>query len=300
MLPSRGKAHAVLLLCHAVRIAPRRDVGDWIYAARSYGGYVAAATDLTTPAEDLLATGLAERSDTIALAPSLAGIAGIANGATLRYIARVLLTADPPTWLRFAVSPRRVAREYIPTEDLRALEWLGPELDGILVDVCRVVSGPRETGIRKRIGDAAEAVVMASLRASGRHPTHVAAISDVFGYDIELSGPPVRRIEVKGCSLNSRGTFHLSRNEYDKGRLYGNEWLLSQVVFANSAFVSSRLRPSDIVGIFEIRACDVVSIVPPDTPAFGWTESAVITPPPEAWRPAPYAIADVSLPGLTV
>ncbi|MEU4676276.1 DUF3883 domain-containing protein [Micromonospora sp. NPDC023737] len=298
MVPSRGTAHAVLLLCHAVRLAARQDVADWVHAARAHGAFVAAATDLTTPAEHLLASGLAEQAETIVLAPQLAGIADIADGATLRHIARVLLTADPPPWLRIAVSPQGVARQYIPTADLRALEWLDPELDDMLVDVCRAVSRPHDTEVRKRIGDAAEAVVLAALRADGRHPTHVASISDAFGYDLELAGPPRLRIEVKGCSANSRGTFHLSRNEYDKSRFYGDEWLLTQVVFANIAFVVPRLEPVHITGIFEVSAREIASAIPPDTSEFAWTDSAVINLPPEAWRPAPYAVADVILPGL--
>ncbi|MFE9693621.1 protein NO VEIN domain-containing protein [Micromonospora sp. NPDC005806] len=298
MLPKRGTAYAVLLLCHAVRLAARRDVADWVRAARVHGTFVAAATDLTTPAEHLLTAGLAEQAEAIVLAPPLAGIAGIADGATLRHIAQVLLTADPPAWLRIAVSPQGVARQYIPTADLRALEWLDPELDDMLIDVCRAVSGPRDAEVRKRIGDAAEAVVLAALRADGRHPTHVAAISDAFGYDIELAGPPRLRIEVKGGSANSRGTFHLSRNEYDKSRSYDDEWLLTQVVFANEAFVAPCLKPAHIIGIFEVSARWIESAVPPDTTEFAWTDSAMITPPPEAWRPAPYAVADVILPGL--
>ncbi|MGW9193061.1 protein NO VEIN domain-containing protein [Micromonospora chersina] len=298
MLPKRGTAYAVLLLCHAARLAARRDVADWVHAARVHGTFVAAATDLNTPAEYLLAAGLAEQAEAIVLASPLDGIAGIADGATLRHIARVLLIVNPPAWLRIAVSPQGVARQYIPTADLRALEWLGPELDDILIDVCRAVSGPRDVEIRKRIGDAAEAVVLAALRADGRHPTHVAAISDAFGYDIELAGHPKLRIEVKGCSANSRGTFHLTRNEYDKSRSYDHEWLLTQVVFANEAFVAPCLEPGHIIGIFEVSAREIESAVPPDTREFTWTDSAMVTPPPEAWRPAPYAVADVILRGL--
>ncbi|MGA5306596.1 protein NO VEIN domain-containing protein [Micromonospora taraxaci] len=298
MLPRRGTAYAVLLLCHAARLAARRDVADWVRAARSHGTFVAAATDLTSPAEHLLAAGLADQAEGIVLAPPLAGIAAIADGATLRHIARVLLTADPPAWLRIAVSPNGVARHYIPTADLQALEWLDPQLDDMLVDVCRAVSSPRNTEVRKRIGNAAEAVVLAALRADGRHPTHVAAISDAFGYDIEIAGSPVLRIEVKGCSANSRGTFHLSRNEYDRSQFYDDEWLLTQVVFANEAFIAPSLKPAHVIGIFEVNAREIASAVPPDTAEFAWTDSAVITPPPEAWRPAPYAVADVILPGL--
>ncbi|MFI2663481.1 protein NO VEIN domain-containing protein [Micromonospora carbonacea] len=300
MLPSRGATYAVLLLCHAARLAARRDVADWVRAARTHGAFVAAATDLTNPAEHLLAVRLAEQAETILLAPPLNGIASIADGATLRHVARVLLTADPPAWLPIAVSSQEVARQYIPTADLRALEWLDPDLDDMLVSVWRAVSRPRDTEVRKRIGDAAEAVVLAALRADGRHPTHVAAISDAFGYDIELAGPPRLRIEVKGCSANSRGTFHLSRNEYDKSRLHSAEWLLTQVVFANGAFVAPHLGPANIIGIFEISAGEIASAVPPDTARFAWTDSAVITPSPEAWRPASYAVANVILPGLGV
>lgn len=298
MLPKRGTAHAVLMLCHAAHLAPRRDVADWVRAAGSQGGYTAAATDLTTPAERLLAAGLAKHTEKIVLEPPLAGIAGIADSATLRHIARVLLTLDAPSWLRIAVSPRGVSRQYIPTADLRDLEWLDPELDDILMDVFQTVSFSRDAEFRKRIGDAAEAVVLAGLRASGQYPTHVAPISDTFGYDIEAAGQPMRRIEVKGCGDNSRGTFHLSRNEYEKSRIYGDEWILTQVVFTSEAFISSTLKPTHILGIFEVGACDVAVAVPPDTAEFTWTESAMVTPLSAAWRPASYAVADFTLPGL--
>ncbi|WP_030490889.1 DUF3883 domain-containing protein [Micromonospora chokoriensis] len=299
MLPRRGAAYAVLLLCYAARLAARRDIADWVRAARTHGTFVAAATDLTTPAEYLLASGLARQAEAIMLATPLAGIAGTADDTTLRHIARVLLTTDPPAWLRIAVSPRGVARQYIPTADLRALEWLDPGLDDILIDICSAVSRPRDTDFRKRIGDAAEAVILEALRAHGCHPTHVASISDAFGYDIELAGPPRLRIEVKGCSANNRGTFHLSRNEYDKSRFHRDEWLLTQVVFANEAFVAPHIKPSHIIGIFEVSAHDIALAVPPDTTEFIWTDSAVIAPPPSAWRSAPYAVADVTLPGLS-
>ncbi|MGV9211060.1 protein NO VEIN domain-containing protein [Micromonospora sp. RB23] len=267
-------------------------------AASAQGGFIAVATDLTAHAERMLAVGLAKQTRSIVLAPPLAGIASIANSATLRHIARVLLTYDEPSWLRLAVSPHRVSREYIPTNVLRDLEWLDPELDDILLDVVRSVSPSRESEFAKRIGDAAEAVILAALRADGRNPTHVAPISDTFGYDIECSGPPVLRVEVKGCSVNTRGTFHLSRNEYNKSVVYGDEWILTQVVFKSEAFVASVLKPAHIAGVFEVSARDVASVVPSDTTEFVWTESAVITPLPTAWRPVSFSLADVTMPGL--
>jgi len=298
MLPSRGAAHAVLLLCYAARLTPRRNFADWVRAARDHGGFVAAATDLQTPAKHLLAAGLAEQAESIALAPQLTGLAQTADDRTLRHVARVLLIANPPAWLRFVVSPGGVSRQYIPTDDLQALKWLEPELDDILLTAYRGMGGTRDSQLRKIIGDAAEAVVLAALRAAGRNPTHVAPISDAFGYDIELSGPPMQRIEVKGCSANSRGSFHLSRNEFNKSRSYGGEWVLTQVVFANAAFVSNSLEPRHVVGIYEVDASEVSSAVPPDTAEFAWTESAFITISPDVWHPARYAIAEVVLPGL--
>ncbi|WP_433494726.1 DUF3883 domain-containing protein [Micromonospora sp. CA-248089] len=286
------------MLCHAARLTARRNITEWVDAARGHGAFVAAATDLSTPAEHLLASGLAKQAETIVLMPPLVGIAGTADSVTLRHVARVLLITDPPAWLRIAVSLEGVAREYIPTADLRALEWLDPELDEMLIDVFRAVNGPLDTEVRKRIGDAAEAVVLAALRADGRHPTHVAKISDAFGYDIELTGPPRLRFEVKGCSENGRGTFHLSRNEYDKSQIYADEWVLTQVVFNNCAFVASHLERAHIAGIFEATAHEIGSAVLPDTERFTWTDSALISLPPGVWRPAPYAVADIALPGL--
>lgn len=298
MLPRRGTAQAVLLLCHAAQLAPRRDVADWVGAAKAQGGFFAAATDLMTPAKRLLAVGLAEQTKTISVAPPLAGIASIADTPTLRHVARVLLTFDAPSWLSIAVSPRGVSRQYIPTDVLSDLEWLDPELDDMLVDVFRAVSLSPGTEIRRRIGDAAEAVILAALRAAGRHATHVSPISDTFGYDIESAGPPMLRLEVKGCSVSTRGSFHLSRNEYNKSQLFGEEWVLTQVVFRSEAFVSAVLKPGHIEGIFQVNARDIALAVPPDTTSFMWTDSAMISPRSTAWRPAPYTVADVTLPGL--
>lgn len=299
MVPSHGTTYAVFLLCHAARLSPRRNVDDWVRAARAQGSYLAAATDLATPARCLLAGGLAAQAQSIVLAPALAGVSGKADRVTLCNIARVLLVTDPPAWLRIAVSPNGVAREYIPTADLRALQWLDPELDTLLLDVHREVSEPRDLEMRKRIGDAAELVVMAALRTSGHKPTHVALISDAFGYDIEISIPRKRRIEVKGCGTTSRGSFHLTRNEYEKCKLYGDEWALMQVVFASDAFVVPKIRPAHIIGIFEVRAAHVASAVPPDTPEFVWADSAVVTPSFQRWRCSTESLAeDFELPGL--
>ncbi|WBB77754.1 DUF3883 domain-containing protein [Micromonospora sp. WMMD882] len=289
----------MFLLCHSARLSARRDVDEWVRAARAQGSYLAAATDLLAPAQRLLDEGLAAQAESIVLAPALAGIAGIADRATLCNIARVLIITDPPAWLRIAVSPNGVAREYIPTADLHALQWLDPELDTLLTDVRREVSESHDAELRKRIGDAAEAVVMAALRRSGQDPSHVALISDAFGYDIEVSSPRKQRIEVKGCGTRSRGSFHLTRNEYEKSRLYGAEWVLVQVVFASNAFVAPKIDSGHVVGIFEICAADVASAVPPDTPEFVWTDSAVVTPSREAWHRSAESVAeDFELPGL--
>ena len=125
--------------------------------------------------------------------------------------------------------------------------------------------------------------VLAALARAGASPLHVSKLSDSYGYDIECSGVTVNRIEVKAASQTSQSKFHISRNEFEKSLHYGRQWRLLQVVFTNTAFVSDRLDSSHIASVRELRYGVLQELVPVDTQAFKWTESAQITTGSEVW-----------------
>src|SRR5215467_12492715 len=112
-----------MLLAYAATVAPRRSIDDWVQAAYLYGGHLAAATDLRSPAQQLVDCGLAKDGIWIEVAPQLTALVEQERRLALREIAQLLLLESPPTWLRFAVSEAGVAREYIPENDLRSLRW---------------------------------------------------------------------------------------------------------------------------------------------------------------------------------
>lgn len=287
LLPRHGFVFGVFLLARAARIRPRRGIAEWVEAARSPRSFLAAEVDLTRPVEALLRLRLAwSTDDGIAVDPRLLRFSDSADRATMEGVARLLLASDPPLWLTIAVTTSEVAREYIPDEDLTALRWLEPRLDDVLRGARADLAEAAHEPLRKAIGDAAELFVLAALRRTGAQVLHVARISDRYGYDIEVREPVVRRIEVKAAGATTRGTFHLTRNEFDKSRLHTDEWRLLQVVFTGSALIADRLDSSHVAGVFELTHDALSSLVPPDSPTFAWNESALITAPPEAWRPA--------------
>ncbi|HEY9370229.1 DUF3883 domain-containing protein [Streptomyces sp.] len=286
LLPRHGTAFGALLLTRTAVLAHRADIDEWVDAARDHGAYLAAAVDLRGVARALTEARLAQEADGVRLGRPLRRIAELGEAATPRDLAHVLLRADPPPWLALAVESGRVVRAYIPTDDLRALAWLEPDLDGVLLAVHTELCGTRQDEIRQRVGDAAEQVVLDALRHSGLRPVHVALLSDAFGYDIEVRQPGMDRIEVKGAGPMSRGTFHLSRNEYETGMRYGSQWRVVQVVFHGSAFVADVIDRSHVAEVLELSAEAVRGTVPVDTERFRWEESAVLAPEPGAWRPA--------------
>jgi hypothetical protein len=273
---------------------------DWIQTATLYGGHLAAATDLSTPAHQLVDCGLAKDGIWIEVAPQLAAaVVEQKRGSALREIAQLLLLASPPVWLRFAVSEAGVAREYIPENDLRALGWLEPELDNMLMLAYERLSSAESTNRAKEIGDAGELFVLAALRYAGALATHVAQFSDAFGYDIEVSKPGRQRIEVKAAGPKTAGQFYLTRNEFMSCGRYGKEWRVVQVVFNSAAFIAPELNPSHVAGIYALESEALLSIVPPDTEHFSWQESAKVRPPEESWLQADLVLdPDFKVPGF--
>lgn len=261
-------------------------LNDWVDAARDVGSHLASAVELRLPAEWLLTFGLAHWSDGVALSPRLFALSNVADRPSLFGIAQLMLSLDPPPWLQVAVSGGIVAREYIPEFDLRQLEWLEPELDACLLGAKVALDRREDDGLEKRMGDAAELCVVAALAHSGWSVTHVAQVSDSFGYDIEATRRGVLEIEVKASSERTRGSFYLSRNEFEKSQLRSDSWRLWQVVFHGSAIVADIITASHVLGIYELTPASILSVVPSDTPEFRWQESAWLSPSSKCWARA--------------
>jgi hypothetical protein len=284
MLPSQGCCHGVFLLCHAARLAQRRNPVEWVNAARSRSTFMAFALNLDELARDLIRLRLAILSDYVTISESLLNLSFCADRATLMSIAHLLLIASPPSWLEIVIQNGEVSREYIPSKDMDTLFWIGSDLDRFLLDAYAARLASNQTALLKRMGDTAELIVFHALKFSGARPVHVAKISDSYGYDIECQGSTIDRVEVKASSSNTQKRFHISRNEYEKSIYYGDEWRLVQIVFSNSAFITKKINQSHIESIIELRIGTLQKLVPPDTAAFRWTESAVITAPDDAWN----------------
>jgi hypothetical protein len=289
----------VFLLSHAARLAERRSVGEWIQAARERSTFMSRALELGEIANGLLGGGLVALQGRVVLTDSLTGLSDQADSGTLLAIARLIFKTFPPSWLPFAVQQGRVCREYIPAADLERLTWIEPALDEALIGAYEETAAPDEDAFLKAMGDAAELLVLAALRRAGANPIHVAAVSDAYGYDIEASGPPLERIEVKGASLLSKASLHVSRNEFEKSSHYGEEWRLVQVVFSSSALIAERIDSTMVHSVRELRQLALKDLVPSDTVSFKWEKSAKVTPPEALWTGSSIALdPDFSIAGL--
>lgn len=284
MLPNHGVTHAVFLLGYTARLNAVASLDQLIGAARTQSTYLASATDLRTPATRLLELGLLAVGRSVTIDSQLDALFHNADQRAMHGIARVLLKAAPPFWLWSAVHQGKVLREYIPSADLAALSWLEPHLDTLLVSVHLELDTGRQQNLAKQIGDAAELILMAAYAYEGHRPIHVARYHDGCGYDIELPGSPIDRIEVKAASVRTQGQFRLTRNEYDKARLWGSEWRLIQLVFSQQAFFAERISGQHVVDVLDLSADAILRLAPADTPEFRWMESAEFTPAVEDWR----------------
>ncbi|MBF6183326.1 protein NO VEIN domain-containing protein [Nocardia otitidiscaviarum] len=252
-------------------------------SARMHGAHLASAVDIEVYAEELIDCGLARLGEEVLVAPELIAAAEAGSAIQMSEIARRLLTASPPIWLRLAVSETSVSRECIPTADLNALLWLEPDLDHVLIAAHREVSASDSVAMAKEIGDAAEFLVLAAIRHRGQQPIHVAQLSDSYGYDIAVPDSTVPCIEVKAAGPRTKSSFHISRNEFDTCLRQASRWRLIQIVFDSSAFTASEIGPSQVCSIRELSHDSLCDLVPADTSAFRWEQSAVVTPPHTAW-----------------
>ncbi|CAN7410193.1 DUF3883 domain-containing protein [Pseudarthrobacter oxydans] len=285
MLPTHGAASGVFLLANAARYRIHQDAKAWTGAARSRSSFMAGAVDIDGCAQAILRLGLATISDMVRLDHALLGLSERADRPTLTAISALLLRLDPPPWMPLAVRDGVVFREYIPSEDLRDLEWLEPYLDQLLVEAAESLARQHVDSLREALGRAGELVVLAAATQAGAFALHVADVSDAYGYDIEVQTSFKQRLEVKSTTNATEGTFHLSRNEFNRCRQYGPEWRLIQVTFDSSIFTDDSISASHVLAISELEGSKLLGLVPPDTAAFRWTESAVIQPPPDYWLP---------------
>lgn len=285
MLPKHGIVHGAFLLAYTARLSKLDSLENLIRAARSQQSFLASAIDLQSPAEALSALKLLIRENPIKINPQLSALSIVADRPTLIGLARLFLEGFPPIWLWSAAANGVVRREYIPSADLAALDWLELDLDTLLLDVYQKLESTRQQAIIKRIGDAAEEMLMAAYKREGLNPTHVARFYDGCGYDIELPTDPIQRIEVKAASTNTQGQFILTRNEYEKSLIHGPEWQLIQVIFTPAAFIANKVTSAHVAKILSIPADTIRQLAPVATTEFRWLESAQFHPATDEWKP---------------
>lgn len=299
MLPTHGSVTSVFHLANALRFGPQPNLTAWVEAARARVAYLAAALDHTARAKYLVDAGLVSADTEIVPTKRLLSVSARADRATKLAIAAIILEQSPPPWLQVAVLGSSVRFEVIPSADLDALSWLGDELERLLVDAAYIDPQSPDT-VKLGVGRAAELVVLAALVQRGEYPLHVSEISDRFGYDIESThNGSIRRYEVKGCTSSTSASFHLSRNEFEKSKLFGVEWRIVQVAFADEVLVSEAIHPRHVLGIRELSSAEVVTLIPPDLEEFRWETSALLMPDPGRWRSSTLAVpVELNLPGI--
>jgi hypothetical protein len=247
---------------------------------------MAGALDFDVIAAELILVGLAScYDDRMIVDPALLELSKFADRATLVAIAATLISKSPPVWLPLAVGNQKVNREFIPTKDLEDLDWIEPALDQFLLSANSLPRRRLDASFAKRLGDVAELFLLAAFDSAGARPVHVAKVSDAFGYDIECRGIQIDRVEVKAASSRTRGSFYISRNEFDKSQIYGKEWSLIQLTFSNLAFVDDELNISHIESLRELSSEALGELIPSDTEIFRWTESALMDVPDRYWNP---------------
>jgi hypothetical protein len=191
-------------------------------------------------------------------------------------------------WMDAVVSSRGVQLEYIPTDDMLAMQWLGDDLADLLIDAGRQRHATRESEFARRLGSAAEFVVLRAKEREGGHVIHVARIADSFGYDVEHRlGVRTARIEVKGAVESTSDGFFITRNEIAQARRHGAEWILVQVVFRSSIALKGEIAVEDISAVRILSSEQVCSLIPADTPHFSWIEAARVRPPVSLWSTYP-------------
>jgi len=299
MLPTHGAVTSVFLLANAVRYGGQPDVVSWVRAAQEKSAFLAAAIDHEPIARFLISQGLVSSHQGIAPGTRLKAVSTRADRHTLVAIAALLLEVAPPPWLPIAIVDRHIRYELIPSDDLDAMAWLAADLEGLLLDAVPPTP-PDDDILALGIGRAAELAVLAALTADGGSAVQVSSISNRFGYDIEsFHDTRIRRWEVKGCTPATVGSFHLSRNEFEKSRVFGPDWTLVQVQFTGAALTADPITAEHISSARELSSAALLGFAPPDTAHFRWESSARVTPAPNAWIASDLVVPTLlRLPGI--
>lgn len=282
-LPSHGSVLAVFHLAHALRLGSVDSLDVWEYQASRKASFVAGALNHRPIAEFLMSSAVVDCGEPSWTSRQLLPLSFRADRSTKLSIAILMLTLAPPSWLSVAVSDKEVIQEYIPGDDLKALSWLGDDLDRVLIEANgRVVaaSPPLHLGL----GRAAELLVLEGFLAEGLNPLHVADISDHFGYDVDCISRGFKKWEVKASTDSTASRFYLTRNEYETALANPRDWILVQVVFSSGVFASEYITNEHVASV---RVLDVNSIrecTPSDSDRFRWLGEAILTPESERWR----------------
>lgn len=292
-LPNHGRCLAAFLLAYSTRVAPASDQLAWEKNTTTRSTIMAKASDLTGTASLLVEAHLAKIGANVELDERLYRVSYQADRNSLLTIARLIMECYPPDWIKTAVINGRLFVELIPEDDLHQLNWIGDDLEPLILDVREKFSGTSAEDLRKKIGHAGELAIMSALSKEGFAPKHVALISDAYGYDIcyESEGRQ-HKIEVKSCMPSTQERFFLSRNEFNKACDYPESWRLIQVTFSSSVILNSAACSDDILKIRELPASEVVSIAPEDTGEFQWLESAKFEPHSDCWHHSDLQVED--------
>lgn len=288
MVPTRGACHGVFLLVHSARSGARRSVEEWVGFARTMPTVMAAALDLAGLSAALLESGLASFGEgRVALHPHLSALGDAATDEVLAQVAVILLRAAQPPWLHAAMSGGEFRPEFVPSVDLGALEWLGADLESLIREARQVSS--EDDQFLTWLGSVGESLVVALERQSGSAVRHVSLISDHFGYDVEVTAPIRKRIEVKTTVLGRHHRFFLSRNEANKAAEYKDEWMVVRVVLKPEALVASVISASHVELVQQLNASSLVAALPKDSAQCQWIEAAEVLVDGFSWSPYPPA-----------
>jgi hypothetical protein len=110
---------------------------------------MAASLNLLRPVEAMISYELATVKESVLISGKLVPFVATADRPSLFGIARLIMLASPPLWLRFAVD-QEVKREYIPSWDLEELSWLDPDLDALLLEVALATADSEQDALRIR------------------------------------------------------------------------------------------------------------------------------------------------------
>lgn len=175
---------------------------------------------------------------------------------------------------------------------MRALSWLGEDLEAILVAVHGQVCEPADSEIRSKLGLAGELSVLDALRSSGIAPKHVSVISDAFGYDVEVKDNSGKTgFEVKASVKRTAGKFYLSRNEFEVCRRMGDGWVLVEVILSTRVLNQNFVCAHDVEGFRTLSSSKIIELAPSPEDRFLWLETALFTPTDLEWKVSDLAVS---------